>query len=72
MITEYLTEQLEASKLFEDNLILTYVPEAEFMSREEALSLAIERDREAAKEMVDGIKANDATKIARIMKELGY
>ena len=72
MITDYLTEQLEASKLFEDNLILTHVPEAEFMSREEALALAIERDREAAKEMVDGIKANDAEKIARIMKELGY
>lgn len=72
MITEYLTEQLEASKLFEDNLILTYVPEAEFMSREEALALAIERDRDAAQEMVNGIKANDATKIARIMRELGF
>jgi len=36
---------------YEDNLIKTYVPEADTMSREEALALAKERDARAAQSL---------------------
>ena len=36
---------------YEDELILTYVPEAEYLTRESAVLLAHERDVEAAVEL---------------------
>ena len=35
-----------------DILITTYVPEASYLTREEALKLALERNKEAAEEMI--------------------
>ncbi len=37
----------------EDMLIAAYVPEAEHLTREEALKLALERDKEAAMQLYE-------------------
>lgn len=35
-------------RYYEDQMILAYVPEADLLTREDALALAVERDLEAA------------------------
>lgn len=42
-------------KISEDILIAVYVPEADQMSREDALDLAMERDRSASEVLVEDV-----------------
>lgn len=55
----------------EDQLIAAYVPDAENYSREDALKLALERDKEAALALADS-KEPEKPDIDKMMKELGF
>ena len=62
-------EQMWQQKEYEDALIAAYVPEADTVTRDEALSLAYERDVKAAQELeISAKKELDA----RYLKELGF
>ena len=66
----------------EDTLIKTYVPEAENLSHEEALKLAMERDRLAAEELEESAKSSlklssggayhNSPRVNKLLKELGF
>lgn len=59
----------------EDMLIKTYVPDADTMTRAEALELAIQRDREAAQQIYSDLALDRAAMKARelqILEEIGF
>lgn len=88
MISPYMTEkENELKTIAEDTLIRAYVPEAGDLTRDEALSLALERDLAAAEETLNSIPPalqleraakvavvppHVSTRQAQILRELGY
>lgn len=62
-------EQMWQQKEYEDALIAAYVPEADTLTRDEALSLAKERDEQAAQELEFAAKKELD---AQYLKELGF
>jgi len=88
MNEQFLTPLLEWKQKAEDKLIEVYVPEAEFLSRENALDLAIKRDALAAKALIDSINSSldlkaaakvaqeknrkESPEVTKILTELGY
>lgn len=76
MDTTFITPTLELKQSFEDRLIEAYVLEAEFMTHEEALKLAIERDARAAQDLIDSINSTlnleAAVKASRAKTKTGH
>jgi hypothetical protein len=62
-------EQMWQQKEYENALIATYVPEADTLTREEALILAKERNEQAAQELEFTAKKELD---AQYLKELGF
>lgn len=76
MSTQSTQVEMACKTLAEDILISTYVPEAELLTREEAIKLAIQRDEEAAATLhhnaMEVAEKERQEKIDLIMKDLGY
>lgn len=65
-------EQMWEQKAYEDALIEAYVPDADMLTRGEALNLALERDENAAENLKKSINEITEEDIQRMLKEIGF
>lgn len=56
----------------DDMLIQAYIPDAEYLSHDDAMKLALERDEQAAMELENSVKDANQKRIDQILYELGY